>query len=109
MRERRALTLARAVHKITGMPAAKLGLRDRGVVRSGAYADLVAFDPATVADGATFTDPHRYPVGIPLVVVNGAVALREGEHGERFAGRPVTGRAGAADRSEGPGPGPSGG
>ena len=80
-----------AIHKMTGMPAAKIQLRDRGVVRPGAYADLVAFDPRTVADTATFADPQRYPVGIELVVVNGVVTVREGEMTGELAGRPVRG------------------
>jgi N-acyl-D-aspartate/D-glutamate deacylase len=57
------------------MPAARLGLSDRGVVRAGAAADLTVFDPATVRDEATFADPHRYPTGIPYVIVNGAVVV----------------------------------
>ena len=58
------------MHKLTGMPAARLGLADRGVVRAGAAADLVVFDPGTVKDESTYPDPHRYPTGIPYVVVN---------------------------------------
>lgn len=91
VRETGALPLEQAVHKITGRPAAKLALRDRGVIRVGAFADLVAFDPGTIRDGATFDDPHRYPVGIPLVIVNGQVTLRDGEHTGARAGRPVRG------------------
>jgi N-acyl-D-amino-acid deacylase len=91
VRDTGALSLEQAVHKITGRPAAKLGLDDRGVVRVGAFADLVAFDPTRVADGATFDDPHRYPTGIPLVVVNGVVTLRDGEQTGARAGRPVRG------------------
>ena len=79
VRERGVLTLPQAVHKMTGMPAARLGLRERGRVAQGWYADLVVFDPATVADRATFQEPHQYPVGIPWVVVNGAVAVEEGK------------------------------
>jgi N-acyl-D-amino-acid deacylase len=91
VRERGILSLATAVHKITGMPAAKLGLPDRGVLRAGAFADVVVFDPAAVSDGATFTDPHRYPRGIPHVLVNGRPTLRDGEQTGDLAGRPVRG------------------
>ena len=86
-----ALPLELAVKKVTSMPAAKLGLEGRGAIQVGAYADLVAFDPMTVADGATFDAPHRYPVGIPLVIVNGQVTLRDGEQTGARAGRSVRG------------------
>lgn len=91
VREVRALDLATAVHKATGMPAAKLRMPDRGRIAPGAVADLVAFDPDVVADRATFEDPHRYPVGIPLVVVGGVVTIRDGEHTGRLNGRGVRG------------------
>ncbi len=93
VRERGDMSLELAVHKITSMPAAKLGLRDRGQIRTGAFADLVAFDSATVADRATFTEPHRYGEGIPLVMVNGAVTIRDGGQSGRLAGRSLRGRA----------------
>ncbi|MGQ0702940.1 MAG: N-acyl-D-amino-acid deacylase family protein [Gemmatimonadales bacterium] len=79
VRERKVLTLEQAVHKMTGMPARLLRLRDRGRIAPAAAADLVVFDPATVADRATFEDPFQYPWGIPHVIVNGVVALRDGE------------------------------
>jgi N-acyl-D-amino-acid deacylase len=83
-RERGVLALETAVAKLSSVPAARLGLRDRGVVRDGALADLVVFDPATVADEATYTDPARYPTGIEHVIVNGRVAILAGaETGER--------------------------
>jgi N-acyl-D-amino-acid deacylase len=91
VRDTGALTLESAIHKVTQMPATKLRIADRGVVRPGAFADLVAFDAADVADRATFDDPHQYPVGIPLVVVNGVVTLREGEHTGSLGGRGVRG------------------
>ena len=87
-----ALSLELAVHKATALPARKLRLADRGVIEPGAFADLVAFDPTTVADQATFEDPHQYPVGIPLVVVNGQVTLRDGEQTGARAGRAIRGR-----------------
>ena len=87
-----ALTLESAIHKVTQMPARKLRLPGRGVIEVGAAADLVAFDPSTVADQATFESPHQYPLGIPLVVVNGVVTIRDGEQTGDLAGRGVRGR-----------------
>jgi N-acyl-D-amino-acid deacylase len=85
VRERKALTLEQAVHKMSGFPASRLRFAGRGRVAEGLAADLVVFDPATVADRATYEDPFQYPVGIPVVVVNGEVVLRGGE---RTAARP---------------------
>ena len=86
-RDERALSLPQAVHKMTGMPARRLGLRDRGVVRVGARADLVVFDPRRVIDVATFEEPHRYPEGIEHVVVNGRFVIKDGEHTGSLPGR----------------------
>jgi dihydroorotase/N-acyl-D-amino-acid deacylase len=86
-RERRLFPLETAVHKMTGMPAARLRLADRGLVRPGLAADLTLFDPATVKDEATFADPHRYPTGIPWVVVNGAVVVDGGRFRAAGTGR----------------------
>ena len=91
VRDTGALTLESAIHKITQMPARKLRLQDRGIIEAGAFADLVAFDPTTINDQATFNDPHQYPIGIPLVIVNGVVTLRDGEHTGALAGRAVRG------------------
>jgi len=92
VRDRKVMPLETAIHKMTGLPAGKIQLADRGVLRAGAYADLVAFDPATVRDTATFEDPRQYPVGISLVVVNGVVTVREGALTGELAGRPVRGK-----------------
>jgi N-acyl-D-amino-acid deacylase len=81
VRERQALTLPDAIRKMTSAPARRLRLTDRGRIAPGRAADLVVFDPATVADRASFEDPFQYPAGIPHVVVNGVVALREGGGG----------------------------
>jgi N-acyl-D-aspartate/D-glutamate deacylase len=80
VRQRQTLALETAIAKMTGLPTRKLGLTDRGLLRTGHAADLVVFDPDTVADSATFEAPHRYPVGIHYVVVNGQVVVQEGEH-----------------------------
>jgi N-acyl-D-amino-acid deacylase len=89
-REQRVLSLAQAVHKMTAMPARRLGLRDRGVVRVGARADLALFDARRVADRATFEDPHRYPEGIEHVIVNGRFVIKHGEHTGSLPGRVLT-------------------
>ncbi|MDB4887774.1 MAG: D-aminoacylase domain protein [Gemmatimonadetes bacterium] len=78
VREYHVLTLEQAVHKMTGMPAARLGLGDRGVLREGAAADLVVFDAATIVDRATFESPHQYTTGIDYVLVNGVPAIDRG-------------------------------
>ncbi len=86
-REQKLFSLETAVHKMTGMPAERLRLRDRGILRPGLAADLTIFDPTTVADEATFGDPHRYPVGIPYVIVNGAVVVDSGTFNAAGTGR----------------------
>ncbi len=84
VRERGVLPLETAVAKMSGVPAARLGLHQRGLVREGWAADLVVFDAATVIDTATFEHPASYPAGIPHVIVNGRLAIRDGvETGER--------------------------
>jgi N-acyl-D-amino-acid deacylase len=90
VRERKVMPLETAIHKMTGMPAARLKLQGRGAIAPGAFADLVAFDPATVADRATFEEPHQYPVGIPHVMVNGRWVIREGAHTGATPGRALT-------------------
>jgi len=92
VRELGALTLEGAIEKATSASARRLGITDRGAIARGMFADLVAFDPATVADRATFDDPHQYPVGIDVVVVNGVVTIRDGEHTGDLGGRAVRGR-----------------
>jgi N-acyl-D-amino-acid deacylase len=79
VRERKVLTLEEAVRRMTSLPARTFGLSDRGVVRAGMAADLVVFDPATVADKATFEKPHQYSVGFEWVLVNGVVSVDGGK------------------------------
>jgi N-acyl-D-amino-acid deacylase len=92
VREDNALTLAEAVHRMSGLPATNLELDQRGFLRSGMFADVVVFDPATIADRATFEKPHQYAVGVRDVLVNGAVVLRNGEHTNARPGRALWGR-----------------
>ncbi len=88
-RERRALPLETAIHKMTVQPASRLRLPGRGALARDMFADLVVFDPATVADRATFENPHQYPVGIRDVVVNGRFVQRDGERTSDLPGRAV--------------------
>jgi len=76
VRERRVITLEDAVRKFTSLPAARVGLADRGVVKAGMYADLTIFDPNTVCDRATFARPVQASVGIQHVLVNGVPVVR---------------------------------
>jgi N-acyl-D-aspartate/D-glutamate deacylase len=85
-------SLETAVRKMTGMPAERLRFKDRGLLRPGYAADIAVFDPATVKDAATFQDPHHYAVGIPYVVVNGAVVVDGGRMHPAGTGRVLTPR-----------------
>jgi N-acyl-D-amino-acid deacylase len=83
-RDLNLFTLEEAVHRMTGLPAAKFGFKDRGVLRLGAFADLVLFDPERITDRATFTDPKQPAGGIACVFVNGVPVWRDGSAtGER--------------------------
>jgi len=87
VREERVLDLPTAIHRMTGMPAAKFQLVDRGVIRPGAFADLVVFDPARIDDVATYDEPRRAPAGIRAVYVNGSTVARDGRHTGARPGR----------------------
>ena len=81
------LPLQEAVRKMTGAPAQKLGIRDRGLIKKGMKADITVFDPMKVEDVATFTDPQRYAAGIPYVIVNGEVVIDENDHTGNLPGK----------------------
>ena len=81
------LSWEEAVHKMTGLTARKLGLRDRGLIKEGMSADLVLFHPDKVRDKATYDNPHQYPDGIEYVIVNGEIVVEKGEHTDKLPGR----------------------
>ena len=101
VREERIIPLAEAIRRLTSLPAGNLGLDRRGRLVPGMFADVVVFDPATIADRATFEAPHQYAVGMRHVLVNGVPVLRDGEHTGATPGRAIKGagmRAAAAGR-----------
>jgi len=87
VREDKVLTIENAIRKMTSLPAQKLGLRDRGTLREGMWADVVVFDPKRIADVATYENPHRYPEGIEHVLVNGEIVVDGGEHTGALPGK----------------------
>lgn len=93
VRERNVLTLENALRRMTSLPAARLGLRDRGILRSGMKADIVVFDPAAVTDKATFERPHQYAEGFYHVIVNGRPVLAKGKMTDNLSGRVLYGPA----------------
>jgi len=90
-REKGLVPLEEAVRKMTSLPAARVGLADRGLVRPGMKADLVVFDPGTIRDRATFEEPHAYAEGVSFVVVNGSVVVEEGRVSGVRSGRVLLG------------------
>jgi N-acyl-D-amino-acid deacylase len=90
-RDLKVVTLPEAVKKMTSMNADRIGIKDRGRLREGMWADVTIFDPVTVIDRATFENPHQYPVGINYVIVNGVVTLDNDRHTGALAGRVIYG------------------
>jgi len=88
-RDQRVLSVEQAVHRASGMPAAKFGLANRGVIAEGGWADLVLFDPLAVNDVATYDDPRRHPTGITTVWVGGTAVIHDGQHTGERPGRTV--------------------
>jgi N-acyl-D-amino-acid deacylase len=91
VREDKVIPLQEAIRRLTGLPAANLGLDHRGFIKAGMFADVVVFDPATIADRATYEVPHQYAIGMNHVFVNGAQVLKDGEHTGAKPGRALGG------------------
>jgi dihydroorotase/N-acyl-D-amino-acid deacylase len=91
VRDQKVLALEKAVQKMTGMPAKRVGLKDRGLLREGMFADIAIFNPATVIDRATFETPNQYPTGVSYVIVNGQLSVDEGKRTSALAGKPLRG------------------
>ncbi|CAN5478201.1 amidohydrolase family protein [soil metagenome] len=91
VREEKVITLQDAIRRLSGLPATNLGLDRRGFLKPGYFADVVIFDPKTVADTATFEKPQQYAVGVRDVFVNGVQELKNGEHSGKFAGKALWG------------------
>ena len=87
VREEKALPLEEAVYKLTHKAAEAMNLKDRGLLKAGYYADITVFNPDTILDKGTFTNPIQYPEGISHVLVNGQIAVKNGEHTGKQAGR----------------------
>jgi N-acyl-D-amino-acid deacylase len=91
VRDRKLMPLEEAIHRLTGLPAANWKLKDRGCLNAGCHADIVIFDPSTVADHGTYDKPQQYATGVADVFVNGVQVLRDGEHTGARPGRVVRG------------------
>ncbi|HEY9230924.1 MAG TPA: amidohydrolase family protein, partial [Blastocatellia bacterium] len=91
VRDEKVITLQDAVRRLSGLPATNLGLDHRGFLQAGMFADVVVFDPATIADRATFDKPHQYAVGVRHVFVNGTQVIKDGEHTGAKPGRALWG------------------
>jgi N-acyl-D-amino-acid deacylase len=91
VREEHVITLREAIHRLTGLPAANLKIRKRGLLKEGYYADIVVFDPKTIRDKATYKKPHQYAEGIRDVFVNGTQVLKNGQHTGAKPGQVVRG------------------
>jgi len=91
VRDQHLMPLEFAIHKMTGLPAANLGLKQRGLLREGYFADITIFDPKTVIDRATFEEPNQYPAGIDFVIVNGQLEVDSGKRTAALAGRALRG------------------
>ena len=93
VREEKVLDLPTAIHKMTGLPAKRMGLSDRGILKVGNFADITIFDPETIIDKADFQNPHQYPEGIHYVFINGQIVVQGKDYFDKRAGKVLRGKA----------------
>ena len=98
-RDKKVITISEAIRKMTSLPAYRMGLTDRGLIKQGYKADLVLFNEKTIVDKATFEKPHQYPEGIELVMLNGKIALKDGALSDDRYGVILRGPAYSGERS----------
>ena len=91
VREKMVLTLEDAIRKMTSLPAQRMGIQNRGLLKEGMFADIVVFNPETVIDKATYVEPHQFPDGIEYVMVNGQMVVEKGKHTGVLPGRIIFG------------------
>ncbi len=91
VRDEKKLTLEEAIHKFSALPAQRMRLTDRGVLKSGMWADVVIFDPATIHDVATFENPNQLSQGMEFVLVNGVPVIEEGRMTGKLPGKVLRG------------------
>jgi N-acyl-D-aspartate/D-glutamate deacylase len=101
VRDEKLMPLELAIHKMTGLPASNVGLKQRGLLRQGYFADITIFDPKTVIDRATFEEPNQYPVGINYVIVNGRIEVDNGQRTPVNSGRVLRGPGYCPDKTKG--------
>ena len=91
VRDGKVISLEEAIRRLTYLPASNMKIQGRGILKTGYFADIVVFDPNTISDHATFTEPHQYSTGVSEVFVNGIQVLKDGEHTGAKPGRFVHG------------------
>jgi N-acyl-D-amino-acid deacylase len=87
VREEQILGLEEAIRRMTSMPGTRLGLKDRGLIKEGLWADITVFDPEKIKENSSFNNPHQYPDGIQHVIVNGELTIENGKHTGNLAGK----------------------
>jgi N-acyl-D-amino-acid deacylase len=91
VREKGIITLEDAIRKMTSLPAQRMGIQDRGLLKEGMYADITIFNPDTIIDKATYVEPHQFPIGVDYVLVNGHIVVEKGKHSGALPGKIIYG------------------